>query len=764
MLFCVALFSCTVPKSPHQKEIDLIKQFASVQKTSDTRFIIFGTKDGRKSLLTGWSDDEKNQGTTYQWAIEPKASFAFNIDHPGTYYLHLRMKSFFNNPTQVFVNAKPAGSFTVDQDTEYYTVALPADAIRSGANVIELQFSELQPSPRPSDTRSLAAAAYYAAISPGKYMLENLPNPLPEPWEVGQLRVLDKNVPIADSKTGGALSTFQRLDSNSRIRFGYFYRPSNFAENDDFAEFSVFLRKDGEPEKRIFVKRLVDKTLQYQTISLGDIVKSPDIYQIRFCIGRNSVFDDGQTAWLQPTVVVEAQSPKVIAEDPRVDALRHANQGANVVIMLLDAGGAKHFSSYGYPEPTTPNADAVGRDGIKFDNAYCQAVYTLASTASLMSGQLPIHHRIIYTKNRLSSDIFTMAESFRSAGYSTGTFLANGNASDIFGMAQGFQEIADVFRYRDYTGWGQDITNAFEKWLPEAANKRFFAYLHYREPHAPYNPPEQWKFKFVDPNYKGNIIDSYEVRKQINYGQLQASQGDKDFIQAMYDANLNYGDYQIGQVVQRLKQLGIYDQTIVIIIADHGEAFWEHGYQGHNSQLYQESIHIPMLIKLARGSQIAKTSPSFVRTIDIYPTLIDLLGFSRKGMRVDGRSFVPYFVSAPADDRDVVSQVIMERQYAFMEGSYKYMVDLNSHVEELYNLKADPGEKKNLVNIEPVRAGYYQSQLFDLLASKKNVGAYFQNAEKATIDEATKENIEALGYVGEDANSGPQRQQSNDQD
>lgn len=750
LFVCLFALSCSTVKSPGTVEIDLAKQFAVSEKKTDTKFIFFGTNEGRKSLLSGWSDNEKDQGGTYQWAIEPKAAFVFNADESRPLFLHLRIKSFFENPTGVYLNAKFIARIEIDKDTEFYTVPLPADTVRAQTNLVELQFSEVRPSPRSTDIRKLAAAAYYAAISPSKYILENLPQPLPELWSLSQLRVNNKNLPMTQFKTGGSLSTYQRLSPNAVVKFGYYYRPSLFSENDDFASFSVFLRKDGEPEKRIFHRRLADRTLLFESIPLSSFVPSPDVYRIQFKIERNSIFNDTQTAWLEPSVTVDAPPPVRITEDPRREALRQANQGANVVLIVLDAGGAKHFSTYGYPKETTPHADALAREGTRFDKAYCQAVYTLASTACLMSGQFPIHHRIIYNKNRLSSDTFTMAEAFRAGGYATGTFVSNGNASDIFGMAQGFEEVDDVFRYKDYTGWGQDITNAFEKWLNRTTQKKFFAYLHYREPHAPFNPPPEWKFKFVDPNYKGTIIESYELRKQINMGQVKVTQADKDFIMAQYDANLNYGDYQVGLVISKLKDLGIYDRTIIIVTADHGEAFWEHNFQGHNSQLYQESIHIPMVIKLARGSDVSRSNANTIRSIDIYPTLVDLLGFSRKNVRVDGRSFLPYFVSAPADDREVVSQVIMERQYALLDSEYKYMVDLSSRKQEMYNLRTDPLEQKNLVDNEPVRAGYYQTRLFAMLAAKKNIGAFFAKTEQAVIDEAARENLRALGYLDEE--------------
>lgn len=751
LFVCLLALGCNSGSLPKRVEIDLAQEFVSTGKKSDTRVIIFGTSDGRKSLLSGWADNEKGQGSSYQWAVAEKASFLFQVDQSRDLYLHMRIKSFFPNQTGVYLNSRFIENILIDNQTEFFTIPFPADAVKAQTNVVELQFSELRPAPRPGDTRKLAAAGYYAVITPSKY-LADMSSTIPSLWNEDTLRVEEKKVPIMEARTGGSLYSYQWLSRDAVLRFSAYYHASAFAENDDYAAFSVVLKKDGEPEREIYHKRATDSFLDSREIALAPFLQSPDVYRIEFRLERNSIFNDARTGWLQPVLLVDPVSAPVRATQSAgldLESLRRANRDANVIIMVLDAGGAKHFGCYGYPRNTTPVIDALAKEGTKFDSAYCQAVYTLASTASLMSGLYPIHHRIIYTKNRLSSDIFTMAEAFRAGGYATGTFVSNGNASDIFGMAQGFDKVDDVFRHEDYSGWGQDITDSFERWLGETSHHKFFAYLHYREPHAPFNPPPEWKFKFTDPEYKGSILDSYETRKKINMGELQVTEQDKDFIRSLYDANLNYADYEVGLVLKKLKELGIYDHTIVIVSADHGEAFWEHNFQGHNSQVYQESIHIPMVIKLARGSDVAKENANPIRTIDIYPTLIDLLDLSHKYVNVDGRSFVPYFRSAPADGREIVSQVIMERQYALMDHDYKYLVDLVAHKEELYNLKTDPLEKNNLVVQEPVRAGYFQARLFKMLSTKKTVGAYFQKSEQAVIDEAAKENLKALGYVDE---------------
>jgi arylsulfatase A-like enzyme len=191
----------------------------------------------------------------------------------------------------------------------------------------------------------------------------------------------------------------------------------------------------------------------------------------------------------------------------------------------------------------------------------------------------------------------------------------------------------------------------------------------------------------------------------------------------------------------------LYDNTILIVTADHGEAFWEHNFQGHNSQLYEESIHIPFILKLSSKTDLhKKTVSNPVRTLDVYPTLVDLLQLSRRNWNVDGHSFIPYLVSDKLEDVPVFTQTIAEQAYSWMEGNFKYIYHRHTNTEELYDLKADPGERTNLIKTDPIQAGYLRSRLFGWHAENKTAGSRIKT-DRAVMDESTRENLKALGYI-----------------
>lgn len=755
---CVALFlsfwilSC----GNHGKAtrlLDLTHHLAYADIVPDSQVILFGTPEARPYLISGWSNPEKQGGEPFQWAMEQNPAFHFRTLRNGPLYLHLTTGSFYSNTAEVLVNHNSIGTLKVAKEADTTSMLIPESALARETNVVEFRFAELRAPANPGDTRRLAAAFYSAVITPSKYVEGSPSAHLKEGlWTVDPVVLSGKRRRAFTCKSGLSVFYHEKLSPGASLSFGVYFRPSAISEEDDFASFSVYLRLPGVQEKRIYYKHSTTSELSRAEISLASYMPPghETISELEFRLERNSIFDADRAAWIDPVLTLDIPAPET-QHEPVLETIRQSNRGANVVFMLLDAGGAKHFGCYGYSRNTTPVIDQLARDNIRFTQTYTNAVYTLASTSTLMSGLDPLHHRIISRKSRLPAETMTLAERFLSGGYSTGTFVANGNASGIFGLTQGFQEIDEVFRDPNYTGWAMDITNHFTAWLDKKQPRLpFFAYLHYREPHGPFNPPPEWKFKYTDPNYHG-IAAQEDVRRAINFGEISYDQADKDYIEALYDANLNYADYEVGRVLKKLKDLGIYDNTIVIVTADHGEAFWEHNFQGHNSQLYEESVHIPFILKLTgRSNQHGRVVDGFVRTLDYYPTLVDLMNFSQRDMKGDGRSILPYLASAPDDGRPVITQTIMEQVYSYRDGDYKYLIRLSNRNEELYNLKTDPGETRNLIAVEPLYAHYFRARLTGWLAEGRRIGA-LQRGERAVLDENTKENLKALGYIDDDS-------------
>jgi len=734
ILLLVISTACRSEKEQTAKYIDLSKRLSYSEQSPSSKIIVFGTPEAKQFLGPGWSRPGMDGKEPFQTANLDKGSFIFKSSEGDSIFLHMKLRSTFANSAQVFVNSKPVGTIQLEVKPRLYTLRLPTEALTAETNVVELDWKEVRKLDQRKNAPNIGAIAYYAVIGPAKY-IANVPASNHPPLTSSSVKIGDQARNAINQPLGGSVNFYEKLNKDSRLEFEMVYEPAT-AKKDIFANFSITLRKDGQPDQRIFEKNAQQKTSSRETILFSKYISSaePAPYQIEFKIDRNSILDPGITAWIEPHLYQNLPDEPEVSKS-KIDDIRDDNDGANVIIVLMDAAGAKHFTTYGYQRKTTPNIEKLFQEGIQFDKAYCQAVYTLASTTTMMTGLDPFRHQLYDRQNKLPDSVQTLAERFGKNGYTTATFVANGNVSPNFGNTQGFQVIREVHNEPGYTGWAADITNRFSEWLQnQNSDKKFFAYLHYREPHGPFNPPQNFKHQFTDPDYDRFKEASDDMRRKLQSGEVTPIQADYDFVTAAYDENLRYGDYEVGRLMQKLKDLKLYDDTIVIVTADHGEAFWEHGFQGHNSQLYEESVHIPMIIKFTSKTDLhGKHIKTPVRTIDLYPSLVDLLELSNKDMDVDGTSFLPYLVQEKSEQVPIFCQTLAQQAYSYTEGNFKYIFWLTGH-EELYDLKNDPQEKNNLITTHPIEAAYLRTRLVGWRTDSTPLGAVAQNPKGEAED------------------------------
>ena len=727
ILFVLIFTACRSEKEQTANYIDLSKRLSYSEQSASSKIIVFGTPEAKQFLGPGWSRPGKDGKEPFQSAETEKGSFIFKTSTSDPIFLHMKLRSTFANSAEVLVNNKPVGKIQVDVKPKLYSMKLPADAITADTNVVELDWNEVRKLDQRKNSPDVAAIAYYAVIGPAKYVA-NVPASNHPPLTASTVKVGDQTRSAINQPLGGSVQFYERLNKDSRLEFEMLYEPTA-AKKDVFANFSITLRKDGQPDQRIFEKNATQRISSRETINFSKYITNTETtpFQIEFKIIRNLILDSGTTAWIEPRLYQELPNEAEVSKS-KIDDIRDDNDGANVIVVLLDAAGAKHFTTYGYQRKTTPNIEKLFQEGVQFDKAYCQAVYTLASTTSMMTGLDPFRHQLYDRQNKLPDQIETLAERFGKNGYTTATFVANGNFSPNFGNTQGFQVIREVQNEPGYTGWAADITNRFTEWLQnQNRDKNFFVYLHYREPHGPFNPPQNFKHQFTDPNYDRFKEASDDMRRKLQSGEVTPIQADYDFITAAYDENLRYGDYEVGRLMQKLKDMKLYDRTIVIVTADHGEAFWEHGFQGHNSQLYEESVHIPLIVKFTSKTNLhAKHIKTPVRTIDLYPSLVDLLELPNKDMDVDGTSFLPHLIAEKSQQVPIFCQTLAQQAYSYTEGNFKYIFQRITGEEELYDLKNDPQEKNNLITTHPIEAAYLRTRLVGWRTESTPLGAEAQ--------------------------------------
>lgn len=447
--------------------------------------------------------------------------------------------------------------------------------------------------------------------------------------------------------------------------------------------------------------------------------------------------------------------PALVAGRPRA---------RNLVVYLVDTLRADHTSVYGYARPTTPHLERFARQAITFDRAYSVASWTRVAVASLFSGLRPGVHRV-QEDTGLPASVDTLAERFRRAGWSTWGFVTN---VQVIPRELGFDQGFDSFRvYPGEDGGVLARTSEVDPFLFAQLQKGlaedFLLYVHTVDPHAPYDPPDGYAGLFSDPDYAGSVgpFDTLAVELRSR----DVSSADLAHVRDLYDEDVRFQDEMLGAFLDRLASTGLDQDTVVVVLSDHGEEFLEHGEWEHGERLFENLVRIPLMIRLPGRRDLAGrriTEP--VQIDDVMPTLLDWFGLPAGG-EIQGRSLAPLFESrsgARGRGRAVapVPPVVCEEIRPTYDLSSIRRDDWKLIRREaldgttthlLFDLRSDPGEQRDLASSQQPRVAQMDRQLAGILrhdaAARKDVPA----DQPVAIPEEARRRLEALGYVG----SGP---------
>ncbi len=409
----------------------------------------------------------------------------------------------------------------------------------------------------------------------------------------------------------------------------------------------------------------------------------------------------------------------------------------NLLLVLFDAASPFHLGCYGYSRSTSPNIDSVAKSGILWENAISPAVYTRAAFPSIMTGLYPESHGVLSYTPRLQTKTNTMARAFRSAGFETAIFSSNPNASIHEGNDYGFRHVANLWRKGPHPMdenpvMADEFEEPFADWLDQVRSRRFFAYLHIREPHWPYIAPADFQSRFARESYAGN---SDKEKADV----------------AGYDSSLAFADSQFGKILHHLDSLGLTDKTMIGITADHGEGLGQHNRWGHMFPVYEEQIRVPLIFRIPESGLKNVRLREAVATIDLMPTVIDLFGLSRRHSAFDGISLLPVLRGATPPSRSLFAQAHQEKFHCIRSTEYKYIRSMEAGKErdELFLLNQDPQELQDRSRDFPILTSYLKKELAkNLSAQRAFYAARKQKIEtKSVVDEQEREQLKALGYT-----------------
>ncbi|UCG31779.1 MAG: sulfatase [Phycisphaerales bacterium] len=429
----------------------------------------------------------------------------------------------------------------------------------------------------------------------------------------------------------------------------------------------------------------------------------------------------------------------------------------NVVLISIDSLRADHLGCYGYERDTSPAIDALAESGILFELAVSQAPWTLPSHASLFTSRYVKSHLLINAKRMLPPELPTIAEALRGLGYGTAAVVSGPYMRRILGLDAGFDRYDDSLAQAGRLESHQMVTSAaiHDKavaLLEELADgKPFFLFLHYWDVHYDYIPPPPYD-RLFDPDYVGSIdAGNYEMSDEVHAGM---DPRDLQHIVALYDGEIRYVDVHIGLLLEELRDRKLDDNTIVIFTADHGDEFYEHGEKGHSHSVYNELIQVPLIVRLPDLAE-GKRVPDRVQLVDLFPTIMGLVGGEIEGLGLQGRSLLPLCFGNEWDERPVfadttrfrrVKEADTEKAYAqcVLYGRYKLIRHrMTALPNELYDLQADPGEQ------HPLEDPTIEADLRARLMAWESELPRARTVLNEGIDADTLRWLRSLGYVDE---------------
>ncbi len=735
-LLVVTVLAACGPRASEDVSIGLVETTPVARKQWRGILFEFGSPSARPYLDEGWSYGETSpDGNTFRWALGEKATFRFigGKAQGRVAWIECEPFTFPGSPTQrltFVVNGHVLPPLQLREGRHRYPLEIPV--LEDGINDVEVQFAYAGNPKGNGDRRPLTAAFYRFDLPPeDKPLIAGQPGPF-------SLVELEKASLGFYLPEGGTLSYYLRVPKGARLTVTVGASTPTSLLTPAGSVLAVVVR--GEDGSVLEVGARASE-------SGGEVLRiEQSLQDLEGMLAELSFRAEGHDLLVAPQLYASkeaALSAKSAAEWPRDDV--------NVLMIVLDGATALRMGPYGYTKSTTPAIDRLARESVVLERVFTQAVYTIASIGSLLTGQYPERHQNVTFADRLPENAVTFPGVLSEAGIRTVGFSGNAVVTSAFGLDRGYDEFFDVRRMEGYTGHGDSVLRELLAWLEKNQDQRFFAYVHFREPHFPYNPPPPFNAQFGPATPFPEGIADWQTVEAYNQAAGRGQSVPRDVIErirALYDGNMAYVDGLVGEILRYLDETGLHRNTIVILTADHGEALYEHGYIGHNTQLYEESTRIPLMVRGPDWSP--RRSSEVVELLDLTPTVLDLFGLgdhpARKSM--EGRSLVPLLRGGTLEPRLAFSRTLWNKpRYSVRGPRYKLIWDSNIDGAELYDLDVDPEERVNLVEDKALLYGHLQQQLLQWIWEQERLRVGAPAPEASEIPEDLRRQLESLGYI-----------------
>jgi arylsulfatase A-like enzyme len=402
---------------------------------------------------------------------------------------------------------------------------------------------------------------------------------------------------------------------------------------------------------------------------------------------------------------------------------------------------------------------------VLFENVLAAAPWTLPSHVSLLTGLYGAHHQVYQEDQRMDPALSTLAEHFRSRDFLCSAYTGGGFVSSVYGFSKGFSSYLEGAGGVFHQDSAERMYSAVSEWLDQSRGRDFFLFIHTYQPHSPYACPPPYKIMFLEEDAQFGHVDllGHLGGKSEIFRPLPDAE--RRNIIALYDGEIRYTDERlVGPLIEKLKQMGLYDNALIVFTSDHGEEFFDHGGWGHGQSMYNESLRVPLIIKFPHSRHRGIRVPDWVSLVDIMPTMLEEAGIEYSGGNTDGISLSEYIKGGKDDSRRLLAdvgenilgfhlprkiavvqdrdKVIFRERMEEQESAFFSVPPPYSELVEMYRLSEDFEENVNIADTYPSMVNGLISRVNSIYRS-----AAERRTEKADVDEQVKEQLKALGYI-----------------
>jgi choline-sulfatase len=737
-----------IPWENKFKHIDLVENVNFASLNNQGRLIDFGTTDYFKYVLggwrCGWGRNFNREGVAYTHAIGTTSRIFFHWDNQEALVVYFRLKRVVAKFFSLYFNDKTIRKVDLTSaDWATYSAEIPADIVHAGMNSILCRWEKTQL----IAGEDVATAADYVFIASAE--VKEVPSPLPT------------HATIANAVGSGSDNKKGALLLSSGMGLSYWVQ---VPQDEPMLGFNLGAISGSESQPREMKLEISAKSddqgsvpLLSKTIKTFETQKpQPIAIDLAKLAGRVVRLDISATSSSNTKARLALFQPGLYVKRFQAQPSKPTKKATNAIIVMIDTLRADHTAPYAQTRVKSPAFNKLAEEAALFERFSAVEDWTKPSCATILTGLYPMTHQTESDAGKLPSAIRMVSEELHGKGVTTGAFIANGYVSDKFGFKKGWDKYTNYIRENKKADAEHVLAEAIA-WIKEVKEKPFFAYVHTIDPHVPYSPPEEFYKMYDSEEYTGKVvpIKTAELLEDIKTGKFTPTQRDKVRIEALYDGEISFHDKWFDVFLQQLEEQKLLEDTLLIVVSDHGEEFWDHGSVGHGHQIHQELVHVPFMVRwkgiVPEKNRIADNHDHTV----IVPTIFDAMKFDPPSY-LEGASVLARASGCQEKGPFAGFSTHQGEREGAWSGNWKLIMKGPTKAF-LFDLDEDPRCQKNIDNKKPITFTYMHGLLgmFHGAADKANWRsrelsqkvAIQVKQEKVEMDGELQKQLKALGYV-----------------